>query len=81
MSLFSGFTEKLSDWIGVPGLIAAFTITLLVWLYYDLTLGMPLNNTMTVGVGICSLLLVSFIKILAGLIRNPTTKDDTPDEN
>lgn len=81
MSLFSGFTEKLSDWIGVPGLIAAFTLTILVWLYYDLSLGMTLNKTMTLGVSICSLLLVSFIKIAINLIRNKTSKDDTPDEN
>ncbi|MFT5313787.1 MAG: hypothetical protein ACI8Z9_002282 [Paraglaciecola sp.] len=81
MSIFAGITEKISDWIGIPGLIGAFALALAVWLYYDLVAEMPLNGTMTFGVGICSLLLVSLIKIVVGLCRHPSaTKDDVPDD-
>lgn len=81
MSVFSDIPKAISSWVGVPGLIATLIITLAVWLYYDLIVEMTLNNTMTFGVGICSLLFVALIKIVAGLFRpSSKTKDDEPND-
>jgi hypothetical protein len=81
MSLFSNIPKTVSNWIGVPGLIIAFTIALAIWLYFDFVVEMTLNGTMTLGVSICSLLIVSFFKIVSGLFRTScTAKDDAHDK-
>jgi hypothetical protein len=81
MSIFSDIPKKITDWIGVPGLIIAFSLALVVWLYYDLVIGMTLNSSMVLGLSTCSLLIVAFIKIVIGLLRGSSSaKEDEVDE-
>lgn len=76
MSIFVDIPKKVSEWIGVPGLLAAFTLSLAVWLYYDLVVEMTLNGTMTTGLGICSLLIVACVKLTVGLIRKSSSEKE-----
>lgn len=72
MSIFADIPKKIADWVGVPALIAAFVLSLAIWLYYDLVLEMTLNNTMSFGLGLCSLLIMVAIKVIFGLFKHST---------
>ncbi|MBT0587603.1 hypothetical protein [Alteromonas oceanisediminis] len=63
MPFFSDIGSKFTDWLGVPGILAAFAISLCVWLYYDLIIDSTLNSTMMLGVSICSIFLVAVAKM------------------